>query len=145
VTGDRGSTFDVAACRAYLQARREQQHQVAEQRRQAVIQTVRAAVGMVLPRFSRVQRAYLFGSALRPAALRTKSDVDVAIEGTLDAEEYFALWRELERAAAGWPIDLVELDDDLPFAARVREKGELIYERRYPDAQSGDSRRSEQH
>ncbi len=129
----------MAACRAYLQARWEQQNQAAEQRRQAVIQTVRAAAGRVLPRFSRVQRAYLFGSALRPAALRTTSDVDVAIEGALDAEEYFALWRELERAVPGWPIDLVELDDDLPFAARVREKGELIYERRHPDAQSGDS------
>ena len=31
--------------------------------------------------------------------LRSTSDVDVAIEGKLDAQEYFTLWRELERAA----------------------------------------------
>jgi len=74
---------------------------------------------------------------LRPGALRSTSDIDLAVEGRLSAGEYFALWRELERAAVGWPIDLVELDRDLRFAARVREQGELIYGHPDSDAESG--------
>jgi predicted nucleotidyltransferase len=120
-------TFDVATCRAYLRARQEQQVQVREQRRQAALQAVRAAARSVLPRFPGVRRAYLFGSVLRPGAMRSASYVDLAVEGNLNAEDYFALWRELERATGGWPVDLVELDRELRFAAHVRERGELVY------------------
>jgi predicted nucleotidyltransferase len=84
-----------------------------------------------LPRFPDVQRVFLFGSVLHPGRLRSTSDVDVAIEGKLDAQEYFTLWRELERAAPGWLIDLVELGRDLHFAALARERGELIYGHRF--------------
>ena len=128
--------FDVSACRAYLQARQEQRHQAREQRRRAALRAVRTAACSILPRFPGIRRAYLFGSVLRPGAMRASSDVDVAIEGELSAESYFALWRELERAAAGWLIDLVELDRNPRLAARVRETGELIYERSDSDAES---------
>jgi len=123
------TTFDVSRCRANLQARLAQQLQAREQRRQSALQAMRVAARSVLPRFPRVRRAFLFGSVLRPGAWRSESDIDIAIEGELSAEEYFALWRELERAAANWPIDLVELERDLSFAACVREGGELIYDR----------------
>lgn len=121
--------FDVTACRAHLRARQERQLRAREQRRQAALRALRIAACSILPRFPIVRRAYLFGSVLRPGALRSTSDIDVAIEGRLDAQEYFALWRELERAAPDWLIDLVELDRDLRFAALVRERGELIYGR----------------
>jgi len=130
-------TFDVAACRAYLRARQEREHQAREQRRQAAREALRTAARSVLPRFPDVRRAFLFGSVLRPGGLRSTSDVDVAIEGKLEAQEYFALWRELERAAPGWLIDLVELERDLRFAALVRERGELIYGHPDSNAESG--------
>jgi len=136
VGSNSGRTFDVAACRAHLQAQQERQYQAREQRRQAALKALREAARSVLPRFPGVRRAYLFGSVLRPGVLRSTSDIDVAIEGTLSAEEYFALWRELERAAAGWPVDLVELDRDLRFAAHVRERGELVYGRPDSDTES---------
>lgn len=91
MSGDSGVTFDVAACRAHLRARQEQEYQVREARRQAALQAVRAAACAVLPRFPHVRRAYLFGSVLRPGGMRSTSDVDVAVEGELGAEEYFAL------------------------------------------------------
>jgi predicted nucleotidyltransferase len=131
------TTFDLAACRAQLRARQEREHQAREQRRQAAREALCNAARSVLPRFPNVQRAFLFGSVLRPGGLRSTSDVDVAIEGKLEAQEYFALWRELERAAPGWLIDLLELDRDLRFAAQVRERGELIYGRPDSDAKSG--------
>ncbi len=108
-----------------------QRRQCQERRQQAVIQAVYAATRAVLPRFPNVQRAYLFGSILHANALHATSDVDIAVEGPFDAQEYFTLWRELERALddTSLDLDLVTLDGDLHFANCVREQGELIYER----------------
>lgn len=131
------TAFDLTACRAYLRARQEQTYQARERERQALLRAVRTATRSILPYFPGVRRAYLFGSVLRPGAMRPTSDIDIAIEGRLSAEDYFALWRQLEHAAMGWPIELVELDRDLHFAARVRETGELIYGRPDSDAESG--------
>ncbi len=129
---NRVATVDKGACRAHLRARQERQRQVWEHRRQAVLQALLAASQAIVPRFPNVHRVYLFGTVLRPGAFRSTSDVDVAVEGKLRAEDYFALWRALERAARGWPIDLVELERDVRFADRIRERGMVIYER--PDS-----------
>lgn len=130
-------SFDVAACRAHLQARQKQQHRARERRREAALKAMRAAIHAVSPRFPGVRRVYLFGSVLRPGVWRSSSDTDVAVEGRLNAQEYFAFWRELEQAAPDWLVDLVELDRDLRFATLVRERGELIYGCSSPDAESG--------
>ncbi|MFQ5859918.1 MAG: nucleotidyltransferase domain-containing protein [Anaerolineae bacterium] len=127
--------IDVEACRAYLRARQRREAEQQEALRQQVTQAVRTAAAAILPRFPQVRRAYLFGSTLH--ALRTTSDVDIAVEGELSAEEYFALWRELDRAVPDWLIDLVELGRDLHFADRVRMEGEVIYERSGSDAEGG--------
>ena len=42
---------------------------------------------------------------MRPGALRSTSDIDIAIEGALDAQTYFAVWRALELALENWHID----------------------------------------
>jgi len=128
--------FDTGRCRAFLQARQLQQWQAREQRRQSALQAARSAVRSVLPRFPGVGRAFLFGSVSCPGAWRSSSDIDIAIEGHLSAEDYFALWRELEQAASGWAIDLIELDQASRFAVRVRESGELVYERTDPEPES---------
>ncbi len=88
----------------------------------------------MFPRFAAVRRAYLLGSVTYPGQMGPTSDVDVAVEGALNPEEYFALWRALEEEC-GETVDLVELIGDSPFASRVRESGEVIYERQNPDAE----------
>lgn len=135
--------FDPSVVRAYLTSRQERAYRAAEQRRQAALSAIRAAARAVFPHFPGVRRAYVFGSALRPGAMRLDSDIDIAVEGALSAEEYFALWRELEHTASDWTIDLVELDRAVRFADRVREEGMLIYERPDSDVESGDRSRSE--
>ena len=129
--------MDVSRCRATLQTLQAQQYAEREKRRQAARDAVRAAAARVFPRYAAVQRAYLFGSATRPGALRRTSDIDIAIEGAVDAQTYFAVWRALELALENWHIDVVELKPDVWFAARVREQGEVIYERPDSDFESG--------
>ncbi|NWG20760.1 MAG: nucleotidyltransferase domain-containing protein [Chloroflexi bacterium] len=130
------SAFDLAASRAYLVSRQERAYQVAEQLRQAALHAVYRAARLVLPRFPDVERAYVFGSVLRPGAMHAGSDIDIALEGRLSAEEYFALWQALESELSEWTVDLVELDQEVRFADRVRGQGALIYERSDSDVES---------
>ena len=118
---------DIETCRAHWQAREAER----EARRRAEIARVQALVREVaqriFPRFPTVRRAYLFGSALY--GLRADSDVDIAVEGDLSAQEYFDLWRELDWAIPERIVDLIELNRHPRLAARVRQEGLLIYER----------------
>jgi predicted nucleotidyltransferase len=134
---DHQASYDRVACRVHLQTRLEQAHRERERERQAILRALHTVAYSILPHFPRIRRVYLFGSVLCPRVLRRDSDVDIAIEGELSAEDYFALWRQLEYAVGDRPVDLVELDKDLHFAARVRETGELIYERPDSDVESG--------
>lgn len=65
---------------------------------------------------------YLFGSAAK-GGLREDSDIDFAVSG-LPPEKYF---RAVGQASdiLQRPIDLVDLDEDNPFTAYLREEQEL--------------------
>jgi predicted nucleotidyltransferase len=131
-------TVDAQVSLKWLLAREQEAYELRERRRQAARDALRAAVSSVAPSYAQVGRAFLFGSVTRPGGLGADSDLDVAVEGMLSAEEIFALWRDLEHAADSGPIDLVELDQrDVHFAQRIRETGELIYERKTPDSPGG--------
>jgi predicted nucleotidyltransferase len=86
-------------------------------------------IRLTMPRFPGVERVYLVNSAASPNTTPNPSDVDIAIEGRLSAEDYFALWWALEEIVPSWQVDLVQLDQDVHVAARVRERGMMIYER----------------
>jgi predicted nucleotidyltransferase len=135
----RSAAFDVEACCANLQALHEQQQAEREQRRQAALAAVCAAIRQVAPGYPAVEHVYLFGSVLRPGAMHAGSDIDIAIDKKLSAEDYFALWRDLERAAPDWQIDLRELEPDGCFAEGVRKRGMVVYERADANIESGDS------
>jgi hypothetical protein len=90
-------------------------------------------VRTVVHRFPGVERVYLVGPASGLSATSSASEVDIAIEGKLDTEDYVILVRALEEVVASWQIDLVELGRDLHVAARVRERGMMIYERANAD------------
>ncbi|MCE5340615.1 MAG: nucleotidyltransferase domain-containing protein [Planctomycetaceae bacterium] len=69
---------------------------------------------------------WLFGSTLEDE--EHAKDIDLAVEG-LDSKKFFdfygRLFFELPR-----PVDLVDLSQNPPIAAIVRQKGIRIYERR---------------
>ena len=123
-----GFDVDIAVCREAFLARQQKARAERESRRMAALKDVRQAILDCMPGYPSVQRAYLFGSIVRPRAFRLDSDVDVAVGG-IGAAEYFDLWRALERAAPDWAIDLRDISRPSLFAERVRETGLLIYER----------------
>ncbi|RME31217.1 MAG: nucleotidyltransferase domain-containing protein [Thermoflexia bacterium] len=128
------SPEEIAIAQENLRRRREAEYRAREAQRQKALQALRDAAPRVFPRFPAVRRAYLFGSVTDPGQIGPAPDVDVAVEGALSPEDYFALWRALEEES-GETVGLVELTGDSPFASRVRESGEVIYERQNPDAE----------
>jgi predicted nucleotidyltransferase len=124
---DREFNVDIAACRASFAAREENRLAEREKRREAALEAAVKALHAILPHYGKVRRAYLFGSVVRPGAFRPDSDVDIAVEG-IEAADYFALWRDLERAMPDWQVDLRDLVPGTHFARRVQMEGRLIYE-----------------
>ena len=69
------------------------------------------------------REVYLFGSAAS-GALRENSDVDLAVSGLPPAVFFKAMGRAgqiLDR-----PLDLIDLDEDNPFTAYLKNKGKLV-------------------
>jgi predicted nucleotidyltransferase len=119
-------SFDIQAARQSFQARLQKDYEAREAARQKAFEAVRAKVPAVIAKYRAVKSAFLFGSILRPGAFRPDSDIDIAIEGG-SAEDYFALWHDLEDALPDWLIDLRDLPPDTRFAEQVFERGEKIY------------------
>jgi len=73
-----------------------------------------------------VKRVWLFGSSVEDE--QHAKDIDLAVEG-LAPEKFFdfygRLFFELPK-----PVDLVDLSQNPPIAAIIRQKGIRIYERR---------------
>jgi len=61
-------------------------------------------------------------------AFDENSDIDIAIEGIIDAEKYFALLGDA-MSLTRFPLDIVQLERIEPeFAEIILSKGKLIYE-----------------
>ena len=76
----------------------------------------------------RPSRIYQWGSLLRPGAFRSFSDIDIAIEGIVDAERFFALLGDVEKLTH-FPLDIVQLEKIEPeYADDIRRNGKLVYE-----------------
>jgi predicted nucleotidyltransferase len=71
-----------------------------------------------------VKTVWLFGSALEEQS--QAGDIDLAVEG-LAPEQFFDFYGKLYFELPK-PVDLVDLSQDPPIAAIIREKGIRIYE-----------------
>ena len=125
--------IQIETYRRTFRQRIQRQQEAWEDRRWRALRAVREKAPAILLRYLSVQKAYLFGSVTRPGAFHPTSDIDIALEGAT-AEEYFAAWRDLERALPDWTVDVREINNASSFANLIREIGVLIYERENPPA-----------
>jgi predicted nucleotidyltransferase len=128
----------IHAYRQNFKTRLRRRLEARERTRQRALQIIQEKAPTIMSRWQSVRRAYLFGSVTHPGAFHEESDVDIAIEG-VTAQEYFALWRALERALPDWVIDVRDITPASPFADLVRKTGVLIYERANSPATSRNS------
>ncbi len=127
-TASRLSPEAMVTYRRAFQQRAQAKLEAKEKRRQQATDAARAAIAIVMPRYPMVQRAYLFGSILKPGGFGPNSDVDIAVEGA-DMALCFDIWRDLEQYAPEWQFDVRPLSKNDLFSERIRQKGEVIYER----------------
>ncbi len=118
--------INIEAYRRSYQARLQRGLEEREAGRKKALEEIKAVAPTIAAKYPAIKTVYLFGSILRPGAFRADSDVDLAVEGG-SAEDYFALWRELQEAIPGWLIDLRDLPSGTLFTHRVHETGEKIY------------------
>ena len=77
----------------------------------------------------RPRRILQWGSLLAPHLFRDYSDIDIAVEGVLDPEIFFALLADAE-GLTRFPLDIVQIERIEPeFRELIREKGRIVYER----------------
>jgi predicted nucleotidyltransferase len=70
-----------------------------------------------------------WGSLINGAHFWERSDIDIAVEGVVSAEVFFAILRDAE-AMSRFPVDLVQMETIHPaFAESIRERGTIVYER----------------
>lgn len=123
--------IQIETYRRTFRQRMQREQEEREERRRRALRAAREKSPAILAGYPSVRRAYLFGSVTRPGGFHPASDIDIALEGTT-AEEYFAVWRDLDRALSDWMVDVREINDSSSFANLIRETGVLIYERGSP-------------
>lgn len=72
------------------------------------------------------KRVWLFGSTLTPERFDERSDIDLAVEGV---KEIFGAWADCDRAAPGFEVDFVPMEDIVNPRLRetILERGELLH------------------
>jgi predicted nucleotidyltransferase len=92
-----------------------------EQQRQIVLKKVAHLLESHAKRFG-IQRAYIFGSVIRPGRFTETSDIDIAVE-SIPAEQYFKAVALFSMQLAR-DVDLVQLNH-CHFADKIRREGKL--------------------
>ncbi|MBF0120400.1 MAG: nucleotidyltransferase domain-containing protein [Desulfobacterales bacterium] len=113
---------------------KENLHKREEMKRQTILKRFDAAtndfykiVQMLINRYS-PKKIVQWGSLLIPEHFDENSDIDIAIEGILDAERYFELLGDAMELTR-FPLDIVQLEKIEPeFAELILSKGKIIYE-----------------
>lgn len=75
------------------------------------------------------KRIYQWGSLLEEKHFSKISDIDVAVEGVLSADEYFKMLGDVD-ALTEFQIDLVQIEKIEPvYAEKIKKNGRIVYER----------------
>jgi predicted nucleotidyltransferase len=118
----------VATMRSFIQRKRRED----AERRQADLararQDFRSIVDMIVRDF-KPEKIYQWGSLVRGTTFQDISDIDVAISGITDAEQFFLLYGMAQKLTR-FPLHVVQLETIHPtYADDIIKKGVLIYER----------------
>jgi predicted nucleotidyltransferase len=74
-------------------------------------------------------RIYQWGSLLNRKHFSELSDIDIAVEGIISAEEIFRLYGDI-MDMTDMSVDLIQIEKIEPeFKALIKEKGKIVYER----------------
>ncbi|MBF0227061.1 MAG: nucleotidyltransferase domain-containing protein [Desulfobacterales bacterium] len=86
-----------------------------------------AIISMIINKYG-PKRIVQWGSLLDAEQFDYNSDIDIAVEGIVDASKYFALLGDAMELTR-FPLDIVQLEKIEPeFVELILSKGKIIYE-----------------
>ena len=119
----------VAKARQHLEQRLQQRRLRYGQLHAQAVHDFAAILEMMVRDFH-PERVYQWGSVLRPELFRDYSDIDIAVEGITEPQDYFDLLGKAQ-AMTDFPVDIVQLEKIEPeFAESIRKDGRLVHERK---------------
>ena len=122
------TTIDITKARHYLEQLNESRQKHLHERFLKAREAAQRIVRMLAERYP-VTRIYQWGSLLEESHFSEISDIDIAIEGDVSAEDFFRLYGEAMEMT-NFHLDLVQLDKIDPLHAKsIRKKGRIVYER----------------
>jgi len=127
--------IDLQAARRFLNERERNRQEVLDISFKQATMDFQAIVRRIEEGY-RPMRIYQWGSLTDRGRFSEISDIDIAVEGIDSAERFCALLKECERLTQ-FPLDIVQIERIEPeYAALVREKGRIVYERSSQDPKS---------
>ena len=127
--------IDLQAARRFLNERERNRQEVLDISFKQATMDFQAIVHRIEEGY-RPMRIYQWGSLTDRGRFSEISDIDIAVEGIDSAERFFALLKDCERLTQ-FPLDIVQIERIEPeYAALVREKGRIVYERSSQDPKS---------
>lgn len=83
-------------------------------------------------------RIYQWGSLLNKETFSEISDIDIAVEGIISAQTFFAMYRDADKLTR-FPLHLVQIEKIRPVYAKwIKRDGQIVYEKRNEKNQSSD-------
>jgi predicted nucleotidyltransferase len=120
-------------CRNFLRRRETQRQQRLDRRFQQAWSEAREIIALLVARY-RPARIYQWGSLLDRRRFWERSDIDIAVEGIVAPDAFFAMYGDADQLTS-FPLDLVALEKIEPeFAEIIRTEGTLVYERDNEDS-----------
>ena len=114
--------------RAFLERKARRQQEERERLHAEAAADARRIVELIAVRY-RPARIVQWGSVLDGRRFQPYSDIDLAVEGVVDAQRFFALLADAEQETR-FPVDIVQLERMEPeFREVILEKGQVVYER----------------
>jgi len=125
---DTGPMIDVSRARANLDRRYEARRLHSTELFRAATEDSRAIVEHIGSAY-RPSRIFQWGSLLHAERFDENSDIDLAVEGIVDAENFFNLLGDAMKLTH-FPLDIVQIEKIEPeFAQSIRQNGRVVYER----------------
>lgn len=121
--------FDISAAKSLLEKREKERSAGLALQLGSARRDFDAIVERLIKKYN-PRRIYQWGSLLNEALYWEHSDIDIGVEGIINAAEHAAMQADAEELTR-YPVDLVNLDRiDAWFAGSIRTNGRLVYERR---------------
>lgn len=118
--------IDLDKVRAFLADKEQARQRVLDERFEQMTSDCRKIVDHI-SRSHRVRRIYQWGSLLDRSRFSEISDIDIALEGIEDYQEFSSILGEAEKMT-DFPLDLVELERvGVENARFIRETGRMVH------------------